>query len=96
MQAPSTKIPYIEGYYVYILRCEDDSLYCGWTTQLRKRFYAHVMGKGAKYTKAHRPLELYYFETFADARSARKREYEIKQLNHKEKCLLKSNKKVAT
>ena len=46
--------------YTYILRCKDDSLYTGWTNNLEKRIQNHNAGKGAKYTKARRPVELVY------------------------------------
>ena len=74
--------------YVYILRCNDDSLYTGWTNNLEKRFKAHSTGKGAKYTKARLPVELVYYEEFEDKIDAMKREYEIKQLKRKEKLEL--------
>ena len=44
--------------YTYILKCKDDSLYTGWTNDLKKRITSHNAGKGAKYTKARRPVEL--------------------------------------
>ena len=44
--------------YVYIVRCRDQTFYTGWTNQLEKRIEAHNAGKGAKYTKARRPVEL--------------------------------------
>ena len=66
--------------YVYIVRCRDQTLYTGWTNQLEKRIEAHNAGKGAKYTKARRPVELVYFETFEHKSEALKREYQIKQL----------------
>ena len=44
--------------YVYIVRCSDQTLYTGWTNHLEKRIEAHNAGKGAKYTKARRPVEL--------------------------------------
>ena len=65
--------------YVYILKCNDDSLYTGWTNDLKKRIKAHSNGKGAKYTKARLPVELVYFEEFDDKISAMKREYAIKK-----------------
>ena len=65
--------------YVYILRCNDDSLYTGWTNNLEKRIKAHSDGKGAKYTRARVPVELVYFEVFEDKIEAMKREYAIKQ-----------------
>ena len=71
--------------YVYILRCNDDSLYTGWTNNLEKRIKAHSDGKGAKYTRARVPVELVYFEVFEDKIEAMKREYAIKQLKRKEK-----------
>ncbi len=71
--------------YTYILECEDGSYYTGWCKDLDKRFAAHKSGKGAKYTKSHKPLRIIYFEEFEDDSSARKREYEIKQLSHQEK-----------
>ena len=92
---PLADIPYKEGFYVYILRCEDESLYTGWTRNLRLRFYQHVIGKGARYTRAHRPMELYYYESFADKRTAMQREYEIKQLSRTEKLNLKYRSKDA-
>lgn len=82
-------IPQEDGCYVYLLRCDDDTLYCGWTTNLKKRYQKHQSGKGAKYTRAHKPVELYYYECCEDASSARKREYEIKQLSREQKLKLK-------
>ena len=72
-------------YYTYILKCKDDSLYTGWTNDLKKRITSHNAGKGAKYTKARRPVELVYYEEFQTREEAMKREYAIKQLSRKEK-----------
>ena len=71
--------------YTYILKCKDDSLYTGWTNDLKKRITSHNAGKGAKYTKARRPVELVYSEEFQTREEAMKREYAIKQLSRKEK-----------
>ena len=71
--------------YTYILKCKDDSLYTGWTNDLKKRITSHNAGKGAKYTKARRPVELGYYEEFQTREEAMKREYAIKQLSRKEK-----------
>ena len=79
--------------YVYILRCNDDSLYTGWTNNLEKRIKAHSDGKGAKYTRARVPVELVYFEVFEDKIEAMKREYAIKQLKRNEKLELIKNSK---
>ena len=71
--------------YTYILKCKDDSLYTGWTNDLKKRITSHNAGKGAKYTKARRPVELVYYEESQTREEAMKREYAIKQLSRKEK-----------
>lgn len=74
--------------YVYILKCNDESLYTGWTNNLEKRLKAHALGKGAKYTKARLPVQLVYHEEFEDKILAMKREYEIKQLTRVKKLEL--------
>lgn len=71
--------------YVYILRCSDGTLYTGWTNDLSHRIAAHNGGKGAKYTRSRRPVELVYFETFQDRIEAQHRERAIKKLSRKEK-----------
>ena len=53
-----------QGNFTYILKCSDGSLYTGWTNDLERRVKAHNAGKGAKYTKCRRPVELVYFEAF--------------------------------
>lgn len=74
--------------YVYILKCSDESLYTGWTTDLEKRLKTHNSGKGAKYTRARLPVEIVYFEEFEDKIEAMKREYEIKKLTREKKLQL--------
>lgn len=74
--------------YIYIVRCSDDTLYTGWTTNIERRIKCHNSGKGAKYTRCRLPVELVYFETFEDKSTALKREYEIKQLSRDKKLLL--------
>ncbi|MGL5416109.1 MAG: GIY-YIG nuclease family protein [Clostridium sp.] len=74
--------------YIYILKCKDNTLYTGWTNDLEKRFKAHNEGKGAKYTRGRGPLELMYYEEFADKKEAMKREYEIKQMKREKKLNL--------
>lgn len=71
--------------YTYIVKCSDGSLYTGWTTDIEKRIEAHNAGKGAKYTKARRPVELVHLEEFSTKEEAMKREYAIKQLTRKAK-----------
>ena len=77
-----------------MLKCSDGTLYTGWTNDLEKRVEAHNFGKGAKYTKARRPVELAYYEEFETKEQAMKREYAIKQLGRKEKQELIAGKKV--
>lgn len=55
--------------YTYILRCSDGTYYTGWTNDLEKRIQNHNEGKGAKYTKARRPVTLVYYEKFEQKRS---------------------------
>lgn len=71
--------------YVYMLRCEDESFYIGWTTNVEKRFLQHCKGKGAKYTKSHRPVEVVFQKMFATKREAMQWEYQMKQLTHTQK-----------
>ncbi|MBU5488529.1 GIY-YIG nuclease family protein [Clostridium sp. MSJ-8] len=71
--------------YVYVIRCKDNTLYTGWTNDLEKRFKAHCCGKGAKYTRGRGPLELVYYETYAEKKAAMKREYALKKLTKEEK-----------
>ena len=78
--------------YTYILRCADGTYYCGWTNDLEKRLKAHNEGTGAKYTKARRPVELIYHESFETKEEAMRREYEIKQLSRKQKEALMQGK----
>lgn len=75
-------------WYLYILRCKDDTLYTGITTDVEKRLEAHRCGKGAKYTRGRGPLELVYRETCGTHSDALKREYQIKALSRQEKELL--------
>ena len=81
--------------YTYILKCNDGSLYTGWTNDLEQRVAAHNTGKGAKYTKARRPVELVYFEEFETKEQAMKREYAIKQMARKDKLELVRRKEKA-
>ena len=74
--------------YTYIVRCKDDTLYCGWTNNLEKRLKDHNAGKGAKYTKARLPVALIYHEEFRTKEEAMSREYAIKHMSRREKCKL--------
>ncbi|QOY53493.1 GIY-YIG nuclease family protein [Candidatus Sulfurimonas baltica] len=72
-----------------MLKCNDETLYTGITTDLNRRVDEHNSSpKGAKYTRTRRPVELIYFEHHEDKSSASKREYEIKQLSRIQKLEL--------
>lgn len=73
---------------LYVLRCRDGSLYTGITTDVEKRISAHNAGKGAKYTRSRKPVELVYYEECTDHSAALKREIEIKALSRDEKLKL--------
>ena len=79
--------------FVYIIKCSDNTLYTGYTTDLKRRIKEHNEGEGAKYTRGRTPVELVYYEKKISKSSAMKREYEIKQLKRKEKFELIKNKK---
>jgi len=70
---------------VYILLCIDGSFYTGYTKNIDARTRLHQDGKGAKYTKAHKPQKLAYVELFDSRTKAMKREREIKKLSHQQK-----------
>ncbi|MEG2451206.1 MAG: GIY-YIG nuclease family protein [Clostridia bacterium] len=75
-------------YFVYILKCADGTLYCGFTNNLNARIKTHNLGKGAKYTKTRLPVELVYNESFDLKSQALSREYAIKQLTRAQKLQL--------
>lgn len=71
--------------YMYIVECRDGTLYTGWTNSLEERIKAHNEGRGAKYTRARRPVVLKYYEAFGTKEEAMKREYAVKRLRKEEK-----------
>ena len=76
-----------EMHYIYLVRCSDDSLYCGWTTDLKRRIDAHnghIPG-GAKHTRGRRPVTLVYSESFHQKQEAQRREYAIKRMTKTKK-----------
>ena len=77
-------------YYLYLLRCSDNSLYCGQTKDLQKRIQEHNFDnvKSAKYTKGKRPVKLVYFEKYKTINEVLKREFEIKKLTKEKKEVL--------
>jgi len=73
-------------WFVYILKCADESLYAGCTNNLEKRLEQHNNSKrGARYTKIRRPVKLLYFEKYSTKSGALKREMEIKKLRREKK-----------
>ena len=80
-----------EHWYVYIVRCSDNSLYTGVARNLEQRLREHNEGRrGARYTRARRPVQLVYHEQATDRSAAQKREYSIKQLTPAQKRQLVS------
>lgn len=69
----------VKKYYFYVLRCSDNSLYCGMTTDLEKRVKEHGFGsRGAKYLRGKKPVKLIYSEEYSDIKTAMGRELEVK------------------
>ena len=75
-------------YYVYILQCEDNSYYTGYTKNVDKRLNQHRNGKGARYTRIHKPKQLVHLEEFGSRAEAMKREKTLKKLDHRQKMKL--------
>jgi len=75
-------------FYVYILLCIDGSFYTGYTKNLDERTKLHESGKGARYTKMHKPKRVAYVELFDSRAKAMKRERAIKKLSHQQKLNL--------
>jgi putative endonuclease len=73
------------SWYLYLIECEDGSLYTGIAVDPHMRYAAHCVGKGARYTRSHPPRELLLVVEFPDRSSASKEEYRVKQLSAVEK-----------
>lgn len=76
------------NHFVYILKCKDDTLYTGYTTDVENRLQVHESGKGAKYTRGRGPLKLVYVERFESKSEALQQEIKIKKLTRKDKLAL--------
>lgn len=72
-------------HFVYVIRCSDNSLYTGYTTDVDRRVGEHNSGNGAKYTRSRTPVDLVYTEEYNTKSEAMSREYEIKQLTKEQK-----------
>ncbi|MBM3243743.1 MAG: GIY-YIG nuclease family protein [Candidatus Omnitrophica bacterium] len=79
-------------WFLYIIRCSDESLYTGITTDITRRLNEHNSKKGAFYTKNKTPVKLVYHELAVNQSQARKREAQIKRLTRKEKLVLVGSK----
>lgn len=75
-------------FYVYILKCNDNTLYTGYTVDINRRIETHNKGLGAKYTRARLPVEILHQEVYNSKSQAIKREIEIKKMSRLEKLNL--------
>lgn len=82
-------------WYVYILKCSDNSLYTGITNDIDKRIKTHNQGNGAKYTRGRLPIKLVYSELVKDKPTALRREIEIKKMSRKQKLELRDHFKIS-
>jgi putative endonuclease len=80
-----TTIQPIELHYVYVARCANGSLYTGYAKNVKQRIVAHNAGKGARYTRANRPIELLACWSFETKTEALRSEYAFKQLSRQQK-----------
>jgi len=80
------------AYYVYIILCDGNTLYTGYTRNVDSRLNLHKKGKGARYTKLHPPKKLLHVEEFGSRAEAMKREKRIKKLTHTQKLRLAHSK----
>ena len=74
--------------FVYLLRCADDTLYCGWTTDIDRRLAAHRSGTASRYTRSRRPVELAVVIPVANRSAALREEARIKRLTRDAKLRL--------
>ena len=81
--AKPTRVP-----FVYLLRCADGSLYCGWTTDVARRLDEHSSGAGSRYTRSRRPVQLAAVIAAADRSAALREEARIKRLPRSAKLQL--------
>ena len=83
-------------HFVYILQTERNTQYCGYTDDVIKRFQQHIEGKGAKYTRANKPIKIVYTKEFSTKSEALKEEYRIKhKLSREQKLdLIRQNTKI--
>jgi putative endonuclease len=75
-------------HYVYMILCQDGTFYTGYTKNLDSRMKLHARGKGARYTRMHRPKKVVYVEECSSIQEAMRREKKVKRLNHYQKLEL--------
>lgn len=80
-------------YYTYVLLTENNTLYCGYTDDVEKRFEAHKAGLGAKYTRANKPVKIIYTACFDTKIEAQHHERFIKKMSRKDKLEFINNEK---
>ena len=88
MTEPVESYPVECVYWIYILRCSDDSLYTGIARDPDKRLALHNSGKGAKYTRGRGPCSIVYLEQCAGRKAAQEREWALKKLSREAKLAL--------
>lgn len=81
-----------QSWFVYMIRCADDSLYTGCTNHLIRRWRQHCSGRGAKYLRARTPRAVVFVEQHPDRSHACRREYQLKQLSKHRKEALTTDK----
>ena len=74
--------------FVYLLRCADGSLYCGWTPDIDARLAKHQAGRASRYTRTRLPVELAWSAEVADRSAALREEWRIKRLSRAQKLAL--------
>lgn len=80
----------VNNWFVYLLKCADNTFYTGITNNLDKRLETHNQGRGAKYTKGRRPVMLVYYEENLSRSNALKREAQMKKISRDKKLVLAS------
>ena len=84
------------SYYVYLILCQDGSYYTGHTRNVEDRFAQHESGRGARYTRIHKPKKVVHVEEYQSRKEAVRREREIKTLSHKAKRRLVDSNSINT
>ena len=88
MYPPLSLILGVKSHFVYILECSDGSLYTGYTTDPERRLRKHNSGRGAKYTRAKRPVRLIFKKGFSNRAEALRYEFKVKKASRSAKLLL--------